>query len=87
MKKLKRYKTIVDNKIKYFGETDTTKRIIRVNKSKKKNRRGDVLNTIVHEEMHAHNPKMSEKQVVSKTKQKIARMLKKQKNRYYQLFE
>ena len=69
MKKKKEYTRIVDNKMRWQGDTDTEKKIIRVNKekSKKKSGSGGVLDTIVHEETHAKHPNMHEKTVYKKT--------------------
>lgn len=60
MKKQKKWKRIVDNKMRGHGDIDDEKRIIRINKSKEKNKkRGEILDSIVHEELHRTNPKMT----------------------------
>ena len=95
--KKKKYKVVVDNKMKYFGETDDKKRVIRINKKLSKTRTlsgglvknsrnpkyPGVLDTIVHEHMHATNPKLTEKQVYKRTKHKVMRLSPKQKGRFY----
>ena len=94
---IKDYTIKVDNKLRgAYGETDTTKRVIRINKkmhkrkndsSVKKNPDGSVnlLDTIVHEKMHAEHPKMHEKTVRKETRNKIASMSPKAKKRIYNL--
>ncbi|MCH8069283.1 MAG: transposase [Candidatus Marinimicrobia bacterium] len=58
------YTRKVDNTMKGFGETDFKKKVIRINKSKKKNKRkGEILDTIVHEEQHRIHPGMKEKNI------------------------
>lgn len=58
------WKRIRDNKMRWHGDIDYDKRIIRINPSKKKNKKpGELLDTILHEEMHRAHPKMWEKTV------------------------
>ena len=67
-----------------FGETDTTKRVIRINKRKsKKKGRGEVIDTIVHEEMHARHPRMRERTVEKKTPRLVKRMIRRVKAKLY----
>ena len=88
MKKQKKWKRIVDNKMRGHGDIDDEKRIIRINKSKEKNKkRGEILDSIIHESNHAKYPKMTEKQIEKKTKEDIKRMTKKQKQKAYSLFK
>jgi hypothetical protein len=53
----------VDRKMRLFGETDTDKKTIRVNP-----RKGELLNTILHEELHLKHPKMTETNIKKKAK-------------------
>ena len=64
-----KYKRKVDRKMRAYGEVDYEKKLIRVNPSYK---RGDLLNTIIHEEEHVKHPDWTEKKVkkVSKKKEK-----------------
>lgn len=57
------YKRRVDKKMKDSGETDFNKKSIRVNPKK-----GGLLNTILHEELHRTNPNKPEKWVAKKAK-------------------
>lgn len=99
IKKPKKWKRKVDNRMHSYGEVDYNKKLIRVNKKKaRKNpllkrpinkhahRYPDVLDTIVHEEMHVSHPKRTEKQVRRMTKNKIKRMSPKQKKKHYNKF-
>lgn len=86
-KNIKTYKRKVDNKMHSYGETDYNKKVVRINKSKKKNKKpGDILDTIVHEKMHIQHPKMHERTVMKKTKKVIKSMPRKVKNKHYGLF-
>jgi len=93
---MKKYKRKVDNKMKWYGDTDTDKHVIRINKNKnsraKKNppkgegyRKKDytLINTIVHEETHAVHPKMSERKVVKEARRKVFEMSMKKKKKFY----
>lgn len=82
----KRYKRIVDNKMKWQGDTDLEKKVIRVNKAKSK-KKSTVIDTIYHEEYHAKHPKATEKKTYSATKKAMKKLNAKQKNRYYQLYK
>jgi len=54
-----KYKYVVDNKLKWSGDIDEEKKgVIRVNP-----RKGGLLNTILHEEIHRIHTKLTEKQV------------------------
>lgn len=92
-------KRIVDNKLKgAYGETDTEAKVVRINKKahkrmdlKRVNRNPNgtesLVDTIVHEEMHAKHPNMHEKTVRKKAKKVVARLSQKAKskirNKYY----
>lgn len=54
----KAFTRTVNRGMKYFGDIDYAKRRIRVNPSK-----GDLLNTIMHEEIHSKHPGKKEKTV------------------------
>ena len=60
MSKLKR---VVDRRMHDYGEMDYDKQRIRVNP-----RKGDLINTIIHEELHNKYPDKSEKWVKKKSK-------------------
>lgn len=86
-KNIKHFKRKVDNKMRDFGETDLVKKTIRINKSKKLNKAGDIINTIVHEKRHILHPNEHEKTVRKKTKQLLKKMTPKQKSKHYSLFK
>jgi hypothetical protein len=83
---IKSYKRVVSNKMKDFGETNFQKRTIRINKSKKKNSSGDIIDTIVHEKEHILHPRKHEYTVRRDTKKKLKRMGSVQKAKHYSLF-
>lgn len=84
----KEYKRVVDNKMRWYGDIDDEKNIIRINKSKKKNTKlGDILNSIVHEERHLKHPQEHEDTIRKKTLEEIKHMTRKQKQRLYALYK
>lgn len=79
-----KYKIKVNNKMKAFGSTDLKKKLIEVNKIKaKKSQKGELLNTIIHEQTHAKHPMMKEKNIIKKTAKITKKMSKKQKMKVY----
>lgn len=85
-----------DNKLRgAFGETTFHEgggATIRINKRRHKNKRAlkafpkadrPMINTMVHEELHAKHPKMHEKTVRKVARRKVARMTRKQKSKVY----
>ncbi len=51
----------VNRKLPYFGEADEEKKQVTVNPKK-----GEVVNTVIHEEEHLEHPKMREKNIRKK---------------------
>lgn len=76
--------------MRYFGDTDFKNDgsiVMRINKKKsKKKGSGEVLDSIVHEEMHVRHPRMYERTIKKKTTASIGRMGRKQKSKYYSRF-
>jgi len=64
-KKLKKWKKSVDNRMRSFGDIDYEKKKIRINPKK-----GDVIDSIIHENLHKTYPNMTEKQIKNKAAQK-----------------
>lgn len=56
------FKKRINKKIKSFGKTDYEKKLIEINP-----RKGDMLNTVIHEELHAQFPNKPEKWIAKKT--------------------
>ncbi len=83
-----KWKRKVDNKMKSYGDIDFDKKIIRVNKKKSKasGRKGEVLDTIVHEEMHKKYPEKGEKKIRKLTKRMISEMDENEKKNFYSKF-
>lgn len=69
MPKRKRYAYKEDKDMHALGEIDYEKKIIRINPTK-----GDLVNTILHEEMHRKHPDMPHRTLKKKVKKKIACM-------------
>ena len=85
----------VNNKLKgAFGQTTYHEHgaTIEINKKRHKNKRAlkefpkkdrSMLNTIVHEELHANHPRMTEKVVRKKARKSVSRMGRSRKNKLY----
>jgi hypothetical protein len=69
MPKAQRFTYKEDKHMRAFGAIDYRKKIIRVNSTK-----GDLVNTILHEEMHRKHPGMPHRTLNKKVRKKIARM-------------
>jgi hypothetical protein len=69
MPKAKRFTYKEDKHMRAFGDINYRKKIIRVNPTK-----GDLVNTILHEEMHRKHPDMPHRTLHKKVKKKIAHM-------------
>jgi len=78
----KNWKRMVDNKMRWQGDTDNKKRLIRINK-KKSASKTSILDTIVHEELHAQDMSKGEKKVYKKTAEIMERLTPKDKARLY----
>jgi hypothetical protein len=68
VKKHKKLKIKVDNKLKAYGEEDDKNGQIKINIKKHKGNKSELADTIRHELIHLHHPKMHEKTVYKKTK-------------------
>lgn len=82
---MKKYKRVVDNRMRGFGDTDFNKKVIRVNKKRSK-KHGELLDTIVHEETHRKHPKMHEKNVRKTARRKIKKMSTRVKKKNFALY-
>jgi len=60
-----KWKKSVDNRMRTFGDIDYEKKKIRINPKK-----GDVIDSIIHENLHKTYPNMTEKQIKNKAAQK-----------------
>ena len=92
-KKVFGIKRVVNNKLKSaYGQTNLDTKKVEINKKAHKNMKLERVNknpngteslvdTIVHEEMHAKHPKMHEKTVRKKAKKVVARLSQKQKSK------
>lgn len=79
----------VNNKLRAFGETDFEKRKITVNKKKNKKQgsKGELINTIVHEDLHLKKPKAKEKTIRTIADVKVKKLSKKEKEKLYKRFK
>ena len=93
MPKKPKFTRSVNNKLRYFGETDLEKRTIVINKSKhtlkksKKDIEDSLLDTLIHEELHMEHPTMSEKNIIKLTKKTLKTLSKKKKKKLYARYQ
>jgi len=92
----KKWKRRTDNKMRYSGEIDWHRGLIRINKKRSRSKasvkrhgkkNATILDTIVHEEEHRKHPKMHEKTVRKRTKRKIKKMSRRQKKKQYSRYK
>lgn len=71
----------------FRGEIDYDKKEIKINASREKNKeRGELLNSIVHEELHRIHPRMKEKNIKILAEKKIVFMRPETKQKLYNRF-
>lgn len=75
----------MDNRSKWSGWVDTDKHIIAINKKKSK-KKGSVIDTIIHEELHRKHPKAWEKAIDKMARKSLKRTGRKQKSKLYAYF-
>ena len=82
-----KYRVKIDNKMRYFGETDTKKKVIKINKRKSKSTgtKGELIDSINHEVQHAKHPHLSERQTEKRTINSTNKLSKKSKQKLYNL--
>ena len=90
---LNAYKKQVVSKGKWYAETDTHKKVIKVNKKMHKThplhkkQYPELADTIYHELHHAKHPEATEKETYKKTHKAIKTMGPKAKKKLYSLFQ
>src|ERR1035437_4795456 len=67
VKKKKKAKIVVNNKMKAFGQTDTKTGVVEINRMKHKNDKKQLADTIKHELYHVKHPQATEKQTYKQT--------------------
>ncbi len=67
-------KIVINNKEKGYGSYDENTNVIAINRKRHKGKKKELLDTLVHEGLHAKHHKMTERTVRTKTKKVIARM-------------
>ena len=100
MNPMKKIKRKVSNKLKgVFGQTEFDRRnrtvTITINKRRHKNKRAlkefakkdrSMINTIVHEELHASRPRLHERTTRKLARKKVAGMSRRRKNKLYSMY-
>lgn len=63
----KRWRWVVDNNMRNFGEVNYQRRIVRINHARHKEGGESLIDTLFHEELHRLFPTLSERAVCSMT--------------------
>ncbi len=75
-------KIVINNKEKGFGSFDEKKNLITINRKRHKGNKSELLDTVVHEKVHARHRKMKEQTVRRVTAKMIAGMSPEQKRQH-----
>ena len=64
----KRWRWVVDNRMRDYGAIDYERRVIRINHAMHKGQRGALIDTIFHEELHRLFPSLGERAICDLTR-------------------
>jgi hypothetical protein len=64
----KRWRWVVDNRMRNYGDIDYERRVIRINHAMHKGKRGALIDTIFHEELHRLFPSLGERAICALTR-------------------
>lgn len=64
----KRWRWVVDNRMRDYGEINYERRVIRINHAMHKGKRGALIDTIFHEELHRLFPNLGERAICDMTR-------------------
>ena len=64
----KRWRWVVDNRMRHYGDIDYERRVIRINHAMHKGKRGSLIDTIFHEELHRLFPSLGERAICALTR-------------------
>jgi hypothetical protein len=64
----KRWRWVVDNRMRNYGDIDYERRVIRINHAMHKGKRGSLIDTIFHEELHRLFPNLGERAICALTR-------------------
>ncbi len=64
----KRWRWVVDNRMRNYGDIDYERRVIRINHAMHKGQRGSLIDTIFHEELHRLFPNLGESAICALTR-------------------
>jgi hypothetical protein len=79
----RKWRWVIDNKMRMFGEVDPNKFIVRINVAKHKRERASLIDTLVHEELHILFPRFGETMICAMTERRLRSMSKQQKAKLY----
>lgn len=64
----KRWRWVVDNRMRDYGDIDYERRVIRINHAMHKRERESLIDTIFHEELHRLFPSLGERAICALTR-------------------
>ena len=79
----KGWRWVVDDRMRDYGETDYERRIVRINCALHRKHRVSLLDTLLHEELHAQYPFLSERMVRELTAARLPYLSARDKARLY----
>jgi hypothetical protein len=80
---MQKWRWVVDNKMRLYGEVDPNKLLVRINVAKHKRERASLIDTLVHEELHILFPRFGETMICAMTERRLRSMTKREKARLY----
>lgn len=74
---------VIDNKMRAYGEVDFGQRIVRINKALHKRNKEQLIDTLLHEELHIRYPLLSERGICALTERTLAYVSKSRRSTMY----
>lgn len=74
---------VIDNKMRCYGEVDFDQRIVRINKRLHKRNREQLIDTLLHEELHIRYPLLSERGICALTERTLPYVPKSRRSTMY----
>jgi hypothetical protein len=74
---------VIDNKMRAYGEVDFDQRIVRINKALHERNREQLIDTLLHEELHIRYPLLSERGICALTERTLPYVSKSRRSTMY----
>ena len=80
---LQKWRWVIDNRMRLYGEVDPNKFLVRINVAMHRRERESLIDTLVHEELHILFPRFGETMICAMTERRLRSMSKQEKGRLY----